>query len=118
MGKMGVDSSSQSSMDSPSERGWRFWLIFISIASSLFLAALELSSVATALPRIIDDLHGSQFVWVGSAYALAATAFVPLSGALAQAFGRRSVMLLALFLFAAGSAVCGAATSLNMLIAG
>ncbi|KAH7907493.1 major facilitator superfamily domain-containing protein [Hygrophoropsis aurantiaca] len=118
MGKTGIDMGSHPSMDSPSERGWRFWLIFISIASSLFLAALELASVATALPRIVDDLHGTQFVWVGSAYALAATAFVPLSGALAQAFGRRSVMLLALFLFTAGSAVCGAATSLNMLIAG
>ncbi|KAH7927166.1 MFS general substrate transporter [Leucogyrophana mollusca] len=113
-----VDSDAHSPADSPPKRDWRFWLIFISIALSLFLSALELSSVSTALPIIIDELHGTQFVWVGSAYALSATAFVPMSGALAQVFGRRPVMLLALFLFAVGSALCGAAKSLNFLIAG
>lgn len=42
------------------------------------------TAVSTALPIITQELHGSQFVWVGSAYVLAATAFLPLSGALAE----------------------------------
>ena len=42
------------------------------------------SGVGTALPVIISDLHGSEFEWVGSAYALSATAFLPLTGGLAQ----------------------------------
>lgn len=46
------------------------------------------------------------------------TAFLPLSGGLAQIFGRKAVILSALAFFAAGSAVCGAAQSMNMLIAG
>lgn len=42
------------------------------------------AGIATALPTIIGDLGGGQFEWVGSAYALSATALLPLSGALAQ----------------------------------
>lgn len=40
--------------------------------------------MGTALPVIVSDLHGREFEWVGSAYALSATAFLPLSGGLAQ----------------------------------
>ena len=40
--------------------------------------------ITTALPVIVHDLGGEEFEWVGSAYALSATAFLPLSGALAQ----------------------------------
>jgi MFS family permease len=42
------------------------------------------SAVSTALPRIVHDLGGDEFVWVGSAYTLAASAFIPLTGGLAQ----------------------------------
>lgn len=69
---------------SPSRRGVQFWSIFIAIVVALLTAALDLTAVSTALPTIVADLHGSQFVWVGSAYALSATAFLPLSGGLAQ----------------------------------
>ena len=47
-------------------------------------ADLLKSAVSVALPTIIQDLHGSSFIWVGSAYTLAGTAFIPLSGGLAQ----------------------------------
>ncbi|KZT23032.1 iron permease [Neolentinus lepideus HHB14362 ss-1] len=100
------------------ERGWRFWMIFFCIALCTFLTALELSAVSTALPTIVSALHGDQFVWVGSAYTLATTAFVPLSGGLAETFGRRSIMFGAVVIFGVGSALCGAAKSLNFLIAG
>ncbi|KAF8587989.1 iron permease [Ramaria rubella] len=107
-----------SSTDEIPRRDFSFWLIFLSIAMSLFIAALELSAVSTALPVIVSDLQGSQFVWVGSAYALSATAFLPMSGGLSQVFGRRPVMLGSLLTFAIGSALCGAATDMNFLIAG
>ena len=45
------------------------------------------SGVSTALPIIVRDLNGTQFEWVGSAYALSATALMPLSGGLAQVRG-------------------------------
>ncbi|KAL5495946.1 hypothetical protein ACEPAI_1410 [Sanghuangporus weigelae] len=99
------------------ERGLRFWMCIVAIMVSSFLMVLDLSGVGTALPVIVADLHGKEFEWVGSAYALSATAFLPLSGGLAQVFGRRIVMLSMVFLFAVGSAMCGAAPSLNFLIA-
>ncbi|KAG9308139.1 MFS general substrate transporter [Chiua virens] len=101
-----------------SQKALKFWLIFVSMCTCLFLSALELSSIATALPTIAHDLRASQFVWVGSAYSLAATAFLPMSGALAQAFGRRPTLLITIGLFALGSGICGGANRMNMLIAG
>ena len=102
----------------PSKRSFKFWLIIASMCTCLSLSALEISSVSTALPTIVNALHASQFAWVGSAYALSSTAFLPMSGGLAQIFGRRLSILIAIGLFALGSCVCGGANSMNMLIAG
>lgn len=75
--------------------------------------------MATALPSIIQDLHGAQsFAWVSTAYTLATTAVLPLSGRLAEIFGRRDVLLCSLLFFAIGSAVCASAHSMTVLIVG
>ncbi|KAF8548720.1 MFS general substrate transporter [Imleria badia] len=108
----------QSNSARPSKKGAKFWLVFASMCTCLSLSALELSSVSTALPTIANALHASQFTWVGSAYALASTAFLPMSGGLAQTFGRRPAILLTIGLFALGSGICGGANSMNMLIVG
>ncbi|OBZ79894.1 putative transporter C3H1.06c [Grifola frondosa] len=103
---------------SPSNRkGFRFWLVLLALIVSLFLAILESFAVSTALPVISSDLHATQFLWVASAYGLASTALLPLSGGMAEIFGRRPVMLVALVLFCIGSALGGAARNMNMLIA-
>jgi len=99
------------------KRGARFWLVFGSVCLSLFLSALDQNAVSTALPSIINDLHGEEFVWVGTAYALSCTAFLPMSGSLAEIFGRRVMMLFVLIVFALGSALCGSAQSMTWLIA-
>ncbi|KAH8111198.1 iron permease [Phellopilus nigrolimitatus] len=109
---------SQLSAPKVNERGFWFWMCMVSIMLSSFVMAMDLTGITTALPVIVRELHGEQFEWVGSAYALSAAAFLPLSGGLAQVFGRRLSMLLQLFLFALGSALCGASTSMNFLIAG
>ncbi|EMD31220.1 hypothetical protein CERSUDRAFT_100570 [Gelatoporia subvermispora B] len=75
-------------------------------------------AMTTALPTIVQDLGGTQFLWVPDAYGLTAAALVPLSGNLAEIFGRRPTMLITLFFFAAGSAIGGAAQNMTMLIAG
>ncbi|KAF7794628.1 hypothetical protein EIP86_005764 [Pleurotus ostreatoroseus] len=102
---------------SPS-KGLRFWMVFVALCVSVFLSALEFTAVSTALPTIVHDLNGDDFVWVASAYALASTALLPASGGIAEIFGRRITMLCSLALFATGSALCGAARSMNWLIAG
>ncbi|KIK58928.1 hypothetical protein GYMLUDRAFT_44966 [Collybiopsis luxurians FD-317 M1] len=97
------------------KRDWRFWCIILSISISNFTSYLDMA-VSTALPEISHELGGNGFVWVGSAYAVASTAILPLSGGLAQIFGRRITLLGALLLFALGSALSGAASSMPFLI--
>ncbi|VDC06977.1 unnamed protein product [Peniophora sp. CBMAI 1063] len=116
--KPGLEAAIHTSDNRGSRRDWMFWCIIFSLAIPTLLTAVELTAIGTALPVIVSDLKGTQFVWVGSAYTLGATALLPFCGGLAQIFGRRYVMLGALLLFSAGSAVSGAATSMNMLIAG
>ena len=90
----------------------------MAIIVTVFLSALDVTSVGTALPTIVSDLQGGEnFAWVGSAYALSSTAFLPLSGTLADIFGRKPVMLISIALFPLGSALAGSAQNMNWLIA-
>ncbi|RDB27052.1 Efflux pump FUS6 [Hypsizygus marmoreus] len=102
----------------PVPKDFRFWTIIGVINLCYFLALLEATSISTALPTISSALHGNDFIWVGSAFNIAATAFMPMSGGLAQIFGRRPILLASLTMFGIGSLVCGVARSMNMLIAG
>ncbi|KAH8824453.1 MFS multidrug transporter [Flagelloscypha sp. PMI_526] len=95
-----------------------FWLCFLPLCLSTFLSSLDVTAIPTTLPSIDKELSGSSnSVWVGSAFSIANTAFIPLSGNLSDIFGRRPVMLLCLFLFALGSGLSGGAQSLEWLIA-
>ncbi|KAF8584813.1 iron permease [Ramaria rubella] len=95
-----------------------FWLSYIAVLVSIFLSALDLTVVSTALPTITKHLNGGEdFVWVGSAYALSSTAFLPLSGSLADSLGRRVVMLISIAFFTLGSALSASAQNMNWLIA-
>jgi MFS family permease len=102
----------------PRPKDTRFWLIIFAVCMALFLSALELTAVSTALPTIVADLQGEHFVWVGSAYALASSAILPMTGGLAQIFGRKPSFLGGIGFFAIGSVICGAAKNMTMLIAG
>ncbi|KAJ3559559.1 hypothetical protein NM688_g271 [Phlebia brevispora] len=111
------DSGARESQPSSSAKGFRFAMVFVAICISMFMSALEFSAVSTALPTIVHDLSGEDFIWVASSYALASTAFLPASGGMAELFGRQATMLVALALFALGSALSGAARNMNWLIA-
>ncbi|KAF8531473.1 MFS amino acid permease [Gautieria morchelliformis] len=74
-------------------------------------------SVATALPTIVAQLGGGKdYAWVGSAYLLASASLNPLYGKLADVMGRKFVFYPAMCLFLLGSALCGAAQTMNWLI--
>jgi len=101
------------------ERGPRFWLILTALFLSLFLCALDLASVSTILPVLAHDLGSDiSFIWVGSAYTLSSTAFLTSSAQLSHVLGRRPVMLACLAFFTTGSAVCGAARTMTMMVVG
>src|SRR5205085_6093556 len=63
------------------------------------------------------ELHGMQrYAWVFSAYLLASTVMVPIYGKLADLIGRRPTYFLGVGVFLVGSALCGAARSMEMLV--
>jgi MFS family permease len=66
----------------------------------------------------VHDPNGGDFTWVASAYTLSSAACIPISGNMAQIFGRRPVLLVGIILFAAGSAISGSAPTMGALIAG
>jgi len=83
----------------------------------MVLASMEQTISSTAMPTIIGDLHGlAHFSWVASIYLLASTVTMPLYGRLADAWGRKRVILAAIGLFTVGSLLAGTAQSLWQLI--
>src|SRR6516162_2514704 len=80
---------------------------------------LDISVINTALSKIAHGLHtglgGLQ--WVVDAYTIPLAATVLTAGAIADRFGRRKLFLLGLVLFTASSALCGAASGIDMLVA-
>ncbi|MEU9116776.1 MFS transporter [Streptomyces sp. NPDC048483] len=93
-------------------------LVFAGLLLTLLLAALGQTVIATALPEIVGELHGlPKMSWVVTAYLLASAIGMPLHGRLGDLFGRKSVLLLAILVFAAGSALSGRSHSLDELIA-
>lgn len=83
-------------------------LTLTALAVVVLLSALDQTIVATAMPRIIEDLRGlSMYAWVTSAYLLASTVSVPIYGKLSDQYGRKPMLLLGMGLFLAGSVLCG-----------
>jgi EmrB/QacA subfamily drug resistance transporter len=90
-------------LDFPTKR-----LILIGTLLGLFLAALDQTIVATALPRIAKELNGlSLYSWVTTAYLLASTALVPIYGKLSDIYGRKPILMFGIVVFLIGSALCG-----------
>src|SRR5689334_11482242 len=84
---------------------------------SLFLASMESTVVATAMPTIVGQLGGLEhYSWVFSAFMLASTTAVPLYGKLSDIYGRRNLYVSAMALFLIGSVWCGLANSMTSLI--
>src|SRR4030088_2290917 len=91
--------------------------ILISLMLTMFLAALDQTIVATALPTIGRQFHDvSNLSWVITAYLLASTAVAPVFGTLSDIYGRRAMIITALSLFIAGSILCALAPNMPVLI--
>src|SRR6202166_270819 len=91
--------------------------ILMSLMLTMFLAALDQTIVATALPTIGRQFQDvSNLSWVITAYLLASTAVAPVFGTLSDIYGRRAMIIAALSLFIAGSVLCAMAPNMPMLI--
>jgi EmrB/QacA subfamily drug resistance transporter len=93
-------------------------VIMSGLMLGMFLAALDQTIVATALPTIVGDFHRSDLLsWVITSYLLASTASTPLWGKAGDLYGRKRVFQLAIVVFLVASALCGASRNMYELIA-
>ncbi|MEU5750892.1 MFS transporter [Streptomyces sp. NPDC047829] len=96
----------------------RVRLVFVGLMLALLLAALEQMIVATALPKIVGELHGlDKMSWAITAYLLTSTVGLPIYGKLGDLFGRKGVFQFAILVFVVGSALAGRAQTMDQLIA-
>jgi len=91
--------------------------VFAGIMLSIFLAAIESTVVATAMPTVVASLGGIRiYSWVFSGFLLTQTVTMPLWGRFSDLYGRRPVYLAGLATFLVGSALSGAAHNMVQLI--
>ena len=92
--------------------------IILGVMVAMFIAALDQTIVATALPTIGRDLGNFiDLPWVVTAYLVAATAVAPLYGKFSDIHGRRVTMLIGISTFVVGSIACALAPNMLFLIA-
>lgn len=85
---------------------------------AVFLAALDVTIITTALPTISEHFHSSSgYTWIGSAYLLGNASSVPTWGKISDIFGRKPVLMIANVIFMVGSLVAALSNSIGMLIA-
>jgi EmrB/QacA subfamily drug resistance transporter len=101
----------------PTTRNYR--TVALIIACALFMEQMDATILATALPTMARDFHvpAASLSSALTAYLLSLAIFIPASGRLADRFGSKTVFRLAIILFLLGSALCGQARSLPVLIA-
>lgn len=93
-------------------------IIMLSVMASLFLVALDQTIIATALGRIVEDFNAfDSLSWIVTAYLLTTTITVPIAGKLSDLFGRRTILLIGVAIFAGGSLLSGLAGNVEQLIA-
>lgn len=93
--------------------------IIVALVLSIFLVALDMTIVATAIPAITDEFHSlNQVGWYGSAFFLTLGAFQSTWGKAYKYFPLKSSFLIAIGLFELGSLICGVAQNSTTLIIG
>ncbi len=93
-------------------------ILLAGVMLSIFLAAMESTVVATAMPTIVASLGGLRvYSWVFTAFLLTSTVTMPIWGRLSDLFGRRQTYVVGITLFLVGSALSGLSQSMAQLVA-
>ncbi|HMK62287.1 MAG TPA: MFS transporter, partial [Acidimicrobiales bacterium] len=114
---MAIDVEAVDGADQSKAEHRRILIILGALMLGMFLASLDQTIVATALPTIAGDLHGlNHLSWVVTAYLLTSTISTPLWGKLGDLYGRKKLFQASIVIFLAGSAVSGLAHTMVELI--
>jgi EmrB/QacA subfamily drug resistance transporter len=98
---------------------FRGWVVPAIIGSALLMQTLNATSINNALPAMARALHVEplRLNLAITMYLLASAVFLPISGWMADRFGAKRILMIAMVLYASASAACGFANSLPELVA-
>ncbi|KAF4214223.1 hypothetical protein CNMCM8980_006908 [Aspergillus fumigatiaffinis] len=103
----------------PPRSNLKVFAIMVALSLSMFVAALDQTIMATAIPTIAAKLHSAAgYTWIGGAYLLANAAGACIWAKLSDIWGRKPILLLAVAWFFVSSIICATAVDMPMLIAG
>ena len=92
-------------------------MVLMAALMATFMAAVESTIIATAMPTIVGDLGGFRlFSWVFAAYLLTMAVSVPIYGRLADIYGRKRVFFVGTGIFLVGTTLCGFARTMVVLV--
>ncbi len=92
-------------------------LIMIAVMSAMFFAAVNMTIVGTALPKIVSQIGGMEyFDWVFTVYMLTSTITAMLVGKLSDIYGRKIFILIGIGIFMTGAVLCGTSDDIIQLI--
>ncbi|RVX74041.1 hypothetical protein B0A52_01872 [Exophiala mesophila] len=95
------------------------WKIILCLLPAFLDASLDLTVIATALPRIASHFNRfNQLNWIVTAFSLTSTAFIPVYGQLADTFGRFPSIMFSAMVVATGSVLCASAPVWGVLLLG
>ena len=99
--------------------GMKLALIILALALSIFLMALDLTIIATAIPKITSEFHGLKDVsWYSAAFFMTIGGFQSAWGKAYKYFNLKITFLVSIFIFELGSLICGVAPNSTTLIVG
>lgn len=100
-------------------QGWRWYLVVVSMLSSIFLFSLDNTIVADIQHAVVEEFDDiSKLPWLAGAFMIGAAATNLVWGKIYAGFEAKSMYIACVVLFEAGSALCGGAPSMNALIVG
>ena len=102
----------------PAHKPVNKWLVTVSITFGTLMGAIDSSIVNVAVPHLMGSLGVTveEVTWVLTGFVIATVIVMPLTGFLARMFGQKRVYMTCLVIFIVGSALCGMARSLTLLV--
>ena len=96
----------------------RKWIIAVSVMLGTVLEVLDSSIVNVSLPHMQGSFSASvdEIAWVITSYLVAAGIMIPMTGWIAERFGRKRYFVASITMFVGASALCGIAQSLNQIV--
>ncbi|KAL8927688.1 MAG: hypothetical protein Q9172_001248 [Xanthocarpia lactea] len=97
-----------------------FYLSFLALNITVFIVSLDLTELAVAVPRIVEDLHGTTLgaFWTNLSFILAVVITQPIYSSISDVLGRKLPLYTSFLFFFAGSIIFAIANNMSVLIAG